>query len=81
MPHVKTDGPHGEYKMCIGGTSTEVERIWPQIDRGCRCVNCSRSVWNGNTFTHNEGNAREMNRRMQKGTPATGRSLVTKTTV
>ena len=75
------DGPHGEYKVCIRGTSTEVERIRPQIDPEGRCVNCGRSVWNENTFTHKEGNAREMNRRMQKGTPATGRFLVTKTTV
>jgi len=65
----------------IRGTSTEVERIRAQIDPGGRCVNCSRTVWNGNTFTHKEGNAPEMNRRMQKGTPATERFLVTKTTV
>jgi hypothetical protein len=25
-------GPHGEYKMCIRGTSTKVERIRPEID-------------------------------------------------
>jgi hypothetical protein len=75
------DGPHGEFKMCIRGTFTEVELIRPQIDPAGRRVNCSRSVWNGNTFTHNEGNAREMNRKPQKGTPATERFLVTKTTV
>jgi len=74
-------GPHGEYKMCIRWTSTEVERIRPEIDPASRRVNCSRTVWIGNPFTHNEGNARETNRKMQKGTPATGRFLVTKTTV
>jgi hypothetical protein len=74
-------GPHGEYKMCIRGTSTKVERIRPEIDPASRLVNCSRSVWTGNTFTHYEGNAREMNRKTQKETPATGRFLVTKTTV
>jgi hypothetical protein len=74
-------GPHGEYKMCIRGTSTKVERIRPEIDPASQRVNCKRTVRNGNTFTHYEGTAREMNRKMQKGTPATGRFLVTKTTV
>jgi hypothetical protein len=76
-------GPHGQYKMCtsIRGTSTKVEHIRPEIDPASRRVNCSRSLGNGNTFTHKGGNAREMDSKMQKGAPATGRILVTKTTV
>jgi hypothetical protein len=37
-------GPHGEYKMCIRWTSTEVERIRSEIDPASRRVNCSPTV-------------------------------------
>lgn len=37
-------GPHREYKMCIRGTSTKVERIRPEIDLASLRVNCIRSV-------------------------------------